>query len=195
MAKKIPFSNLNIDLLHPQGDQPKLTTQLIQWLLTTGKYIVIVVEIVVIAAFASRFKLDTDLTDLQDKIKQQAPYIESLKEQETFLRLTQFELSTISKNKADTPLWNELLVKITKSTPVTTRLTAINFDRTLKYPQTAMVITGQASSNIELSAFLKAIQNDSSFSNINLANLSYDRQNIIFSITGTINAPEGSSAK
>lgn len=186
MAKKGSFSTLNIDLLHPAGAQPKFSSQLIHWLLTTGRYIVIVVEIVVIAAFVSRFKLDSDLADIQDRIKQQAPYIESLKDQEILIRLTQFELKTVKDTKADSPQWTNILTKIATITPATTKLTNVNFDRTQNFPKTNISITGQASSNIELAAFLKALQNDAQFKDMALTNLSYDRQNIIFSITGSL---------
>lgn len=177
---------LKIDLIHPQGTQPKLLNRAFKWLLSSGRYIVIFAELVVIGAFVSRFKLDSDLTALQDSIKEQVPYIQSLKADEDLLRQTQFQLSTVKKIRSDTPNWQNILEKISHLTPVNTKVTNVGFDRVQKYPDTTFQINGQATSNTELAAFLKGLQNDSSFNNVSLTNLSYDRQLVIFTLSGGI---------
>ncbi len=186
MAKKASHPYLNIDLLHPAGSQPKLYVQIFRWMLSSGRYIVIIVELVVIGAFVSRFKLDSDLTNIQDRIKEQVPYIRSLKNDEALIRQTQFQLATVKQIRSEAPQWNLLMAKVASLTPVNTKLTNVNFDRTQDFPKTYIAITGLASSNTELAAFLKAIQSDPTFKDVVLTNLSYDRQYVIFTISGTI---------
>ncbi len=184
MAKRRPGFFINIDLLHPRSEQPKIWVKALSWMLSNGKYFVIVVEIVVVGAFLSRYKFDNDLANIQDKIKEQVPYIQSLHETELTLRTTQFQLATISKTKKESPNWSQLMTKIASLTPQNTKLTNVSFDRTQKLLKTSLTISGQANSNTELAAFVKALQQDQTFMDITLNSLNFDKQNLLFTISG-----------
>lgn len=187
MAQKPHHPTFDIDLLHPVGGQPKIYVQIFRWLLGTGRFIVVFVEIIVIGAFISRFKLDSDLSGLQDQIKEQIPYIQSLKKDENLIRQTQFQLASIKNTRSTNPDWGKLLTKIAAITPINTRLTNINIDTTETKNQTIIAITGEASSNIELAALLKALQADEeTFINPGLTNISYDKKAVIFTITADL---------
>lgn len=49
----------------------------LKWAVTTGRYIIILTELVVILAFLSRFKLDEDLRTLNEQINTQVGFLES----------------------------------------------------------------------------------------------------------------------
>lgn len=184
--KKIPtLSIFKVNLLIHKGEPPQIYTKLIKWLLTSGRYIVVFVEIIVVAAFIYRYKLDTDLSDLNEKIQEQVPYIQSLKSDEDLIRLTQFQLASIRQIKDDNPDFAQAITKIAAITPQNIRLTTLNFDRTQSYPETNMVISGLTPSNIELSAFISALKKDPAFSKITLTNISLEGQTS-FTITGSL---------
>lgn len=84
----------------PQEDWEKTSFgKLLKWVLTVGRWIVIVTELVVVLAFLSRFKFDRDLTDLNEKIKQQQAIITASAQFEEEFRLLQKRLLAINKLK------------------------------------------------------------------------------------------------
>ena len=62
-----------------------------------GRYIVILTELVVIAAFLSRFKLDRDYADLGDKITGKKAVLTAMANTESNFRLTQERLTALRK--------------------------------------------------------------------------------------------------
>lgn len=188
-AKSPELGLFKVNLLIQKGQQVKLHFKLVKWLLSSGRYIVAFVELVVIGAFIIRYKLDTDLIDLQEKIKEQAAYINSLKSDEAIIRQTQFRLGTVKQVRTENPDLSPLLAKLALLTPKPVTLTNIALDRTHQAASPATIsITGQSPSNLELSAFLKALQKDPTFSKISLANISFEG-NIVFTVTGIIASP------
>lgn len=175
----------NINLLINRGKSEKLYTKLLRWALSSGRFIVILVEMITIGAFVYRYKLDANLNDIQDQINQKAPYIKSLGTDEMDIRHTQFQLSTISKLKSENIDFSKPLTELTQIIPKSITLTNINLDRTEAYPNTSLSITGKTPSNLELSVFIKELQKNSNFSEITLANIAFDNQTT-FTITGKL---------
>lgn len=192
--KKITTSNLfKVNLLIHKGEQIKLYVKLIRWLLSSGRYIIVFVEIIVISAFVYRYKLDAELDDLQEKIKEQVPYLQSLREDEMLIRQTQFQLTTVKQTRKESPDFTQVMLKIAKITPKAIKLTTVNLDRTQSFPKTNLMISGQTPSNVELSAFLKALKKDPTFIGINLTNISFEGQTV-FTITGSLSEKGGGSS-
>lgn len=175
-----------VNLLIHKEDQPKIYLRFLKWLLSSGRFILVFVELLTIGAFVYRYKLDTDLIDIQEKIKEQIPYIQSLKRDEILIRQTQFQLATIKQIKQSNPDYTTTLLKIAQLTPQNIKLTSIALDRTQTFPKVSITINGQTSSNIELSAFIKALQKDPVFTDITLTNISFEGQTM-FTITGSLN--------
>ncbi|MDD2822659.1 MAG: PilN domain-containing protein [Candidatus Daviesbacteria bacterium] len=189
-ASKIP-SLFNINLLVHHGEKEKLYSKLIKWALSSGKFIVIFVEIITISAFVYRYKLDGDLSDLQDQINnQKIPYIKSLKADELLIKNTQFQINSISKLKSEKADFISPLNNLSKIIPQSIKLTNISFDRSQTYPKTTISLTGQSPSNMELSIFIKELQKNPNFSDINLTNISFENQTT-FTITGTLASTKG----
>src|SRR3989344_9262322 len=111
-AQKNPKHRINLNLLYPQGVPEKLPLKFLKWLISYGRYIVVVVEIVVLACFAVRFKLDADLADLKENINSQVPYLESLSVDEALIVQTQQRLSNVQKVVEASSLWNKTFTQI-----------------------------------------------------------------------------------
>jgi len=184
MASALKRNFLKLNLFISQTNQSKLYLRAFKWLLSSGRFLVVLVEFVVITGFVARFKLDADLADLQDQIKSQIPYIESLKNQEMNIRETQFQLSTMRQTATNQTNFRGILQAVAANTPKNIKLTNIN----LTVGQdgiTGVQITGISFTNYEIAAFLNALHSDNSFSNINLSNISFDKKQVDFTITGS----------
>lgn len=188
---KIKLRTLHLNLLISQANRPKFLSKLLRYLLSSGRFLVVVVEIVVITAFVYRYKLDSDLLNLQDQIKEQIPYVESLQKDEAIIRQAQFILSTTKQARSDSPNWTGILTKISSLTPKSAKLTNINLDRTQQAPKTIIKISGITPGYKELAAFINVLKKDPIFTNITLANISSEKTQIIFTVTGTLNQAGG----
>ncbi len=184
MAEPAQFPKLNLNLLYPQTLPTKFYARFLKWLLTFGRYIAVAVEILVLATFAARFKLDADLAALKEKINQQIPFIENLTETESLIRQTQFRLSTTQQITSISPSWSAILSKIANLTPASIRLTSINLivEKAGSKPQ--IKIIGSSPSNIEVAIFLAALRADNQFSGITLSSFTLDESAIQLAITG-----------
>jgi Tfp pilus assembly protein PilN len=193
--KSIPQSSpiknlLRTNLLNKKGDAIPLQVNLLKWLLSSGRFIVIFVEMIVIGAFVYRYKLDADLISLQEEITQQASYVQSLKSDEEIIRLTQFQLSSIREVKNSRIAYPPILSNVARLTPKNIRLTSINIQNDKTNKTTTLSISGNTPSNLELSAFIKALQSDPQFKDIALSNVSFEASTT-FTVNGQIAGPTG----
>lgn len=179
-----------VNLFINKGERPEIYLQVLKWLISSGRYIVIFVELVVIIAFISRYKLDADLAAIQEEIKEIIPYIQSLKADEKAIKETQYQLFSIKQIKDSDPNYPEVLNNIAKLTPQSIKLSNITIDRSKTYSKIDFSINGQTPSNIELSAFIKALKNYPLFSEITLTNISFEGITT-FTITGVLNKQQG----
>lgn len=164
---------LKINLLHRQDQPFKINFSALGWLATTGKYIIIVVELIVIGAFGARYYFDSKLATINEEINNNAlPYLKQLQQTEREIRLTQLQLSTIKKLKADNPAYPNTMTKLTALIPQDITLTNLNFDRTTAAPKVLLSVTGDSPSTKEIGAFLQSLKNDSAFKEVVLTNLS-----------------------
>lgn len=185
LLKNFQTSFLKVNLLISKEEQLKLPARLIKWILSSGRFIVIFVEIVTIGAFVLRYKLDAELLDIQDQINDQIPYIQSLKQNEMVIRQTQLQLSTIHQIKNNNPNYAAIFAHIAALTPYNTKLTSIALDRAQSFPKTTLTISGQTPSNLEISTLVKTLQKDPFFAEVTLSNISFEGQ-VTFTITGSL---------
>ena len=117
-----------INLLPERGFESTTTGRVLVWILSTFRVIVIVTEFIVMVAFLSRFWLDAQNSDLDEKIQQrQAVLAASLNFEQQF-KNTQIRLKIFSDlvNQKDE---GEILKLITESLPpdiILTELTTID---------------------------------------------------------------------
>lgn len=184
MPKDQSRTSLHINILQPQGNPEKIYVRFTRWLLSTGRYIIIIVEIIVLGAFVSRFKIDSDLETTKEASEQQIPFIESLKQDEQLIRQTQLQLATIRDIRQTTPDYTLIMQKISGTQPLGIKITSLNLEKNSGI--IALKITGQAKTNNDLSNFVAGLKADSNFSDINLVGAGVDQNIITFSITGSV---------
>lgn len=176
-----PKLTINLDLLKPQSNPEKLFTRLFRWLLSSGRYIFIFVESLVLIVFVARFKLDADLSTNKDKIEEQIPYIESLKSTETLIKQTQLKLSTISSFRSNNIDYSQILKKIADQTPSGVKL--INLSLQKEVSKVSIQLTGLAQNNNDLSTFIYGLKQDPIFQDVALTTISLEHGNLNFSVS------------
>jgi hypothetical protein len=98
----------------------------LQWSMSIGRYLVVFTELIVILSFLSRFKLDRDLTDLNEEIEVQKQTILSYADTEDRFNSVKTKLDLIQRvqeNQTILPALNFL----EKSLPIDVKLNQINF--------------------------------------------------------------------
>lgn len=183
MAKPAPKKRTSLNLLYPQGIPQKLPLKFLRWILTFGRYIAVVVEILVLITFAARFKFDQDLANINEEINKQVPFIESLKSQENLIRKAQFKIENINKTIEKSPSFANIIDKIANQTPTGVSLTNINFDTTSS--PTTIKLSGKSSSNNDLAIFLYGLNNEPTLKDVNLVNINFAEGVIEFVINAT----------
>lgn len=189
MAKTAPQEKtkvrINVNLLYPQGSPEKIFVKFVRWALSYGRFIVIVVEILVVSAFIARFKLDSDLSALKDEINSKLPYIESKIIDEALINQTQLRLDLIGQNNQNASKWTDTMKKISDQTPLTVQLNSLNITTndtgTLQFR-----LNGVSNSNASIGQFLNGLRADPTFKNVNLSNIAIEQDQITFTITGDI---------
>ncbi|OGH02964.1 MAG: hypothetical protein A2798_00870 [Candidatus Levybacteria bacterium RIFCSPHIGHO2_01_FULL_37_17] len=83
------FGSINL----VKSDKGETVERVINWLLSIGRILVIVTELVALGAFLWRFGLDQQLIDLHSKIKQKQAIVEAFKKNEEEYRNLQDRLS------------------------------------------------------------------------------------------------------
>ncbi len=184
--KSAPKFRISIDLLHPQGMPLKWPVQLIKWALSGGRYLGIAVEILVLVAFAARFKLDGDLANLKEQINQQVPFINSLSTQAQLIRETQFKISVVKNAYSSSTNWALVLRDLSSQTPPGVIYNSLIFNKPEGNQKLGFKIIGGASSNNDLAVFLNGLKNHEKFQNISLSNINFDSSGLNFTITGNL---------
>lgn len=85
----------SINLLPGKGDT--LLIQFLNWALTIGRLLIILVETLALGTFLYRFTLDWNIGDLKDKIKVQRSIVANYKSQEDNFRNLQTRLGLLKK--------------------------------------------------------------------------------------------------
>ena len=185
MPKSSPKLAIHLDLLKPQSNPEKLPVKFIRWLLSTGRYIFVFVEALVLIVFGARFKLDADLATNKEAIEQQIPYVESLKSYEILIKQTQLKLSTISSLKTAAVDYATILKRIADQTPTGVKITTLNLAKTID--KATIQISAQAQNNTDLSSFIQGLKSEPIFSNIDLTSVGLEKGNITFTVNAAVN--------
>lgn len=180
MPKSKSPLTIKLNLLKPQSNPEKIAVKLIRWLLSSGRFIFVVVNAIVLIAFGTRFKLDADLAAKKEAIEQQIPYIESLKLYEILIRETQLKLATIDNIKKNSLDWPQILKKIAEQTPLDVKITGINIVKNIG--SATIHINGETTVNNNITSFIRGLKEESTFSEVNLAGVGLEQNNIKFTI-------------
>lgn len=142
---------LTINLLPQDPFYETPLGRVMAWASTIGRYLVIFTEVIVIISFASRFKLDRDLTDLNSAIQQKSFIIDSYGNLENDVRLAQKKTDFLIQQKT---AYNalEILDILSASLPQDVALTLVQV-----YPQEIQV-TGSALTPEAIAQLVRLLQ-------------------------------------
>ena len=155
----------------PQEDWEKTNFgKFLKWLLNVGRWIVIVTELIVILAFLSRFKLDRDLTNLNETVKQKQAVVIASSEFEKEFRFLQKRLSTIEGLKKSQIEAGQILDVFAQLTPRGVQLS--NFSLADK----KVSLTATADSEFTLAAFLNSLKQSPKIEKLAISKISTDAE-------------------
>jgi Tfp pilus assembly protein PilN len=154
-----------INLLPQEEFDVSTLGRILKWAMGTFRIIVIVTEMVVMAAFLSRFWLDAQNSDLNDTIATKTAQIASQSDFEKQFRITQNKLS-IFKTLADSPQPSDKLNMVGSKIPPDVILTGVSVN------DTSAQINGVALSEADIAQLLDSLQNEKSLKTADLGSLS-----------------------
>lgn len=154
-----------IELLPREEWEKTSLGKLLKWTLTVGRYIVIATELIVILAFLSRFKLDRDLTDLYEDIKQKQAIIEASSDFEEEFRFLQKRLATIEDLEKKQLATAGIIEEISLLIPLDVSLTELRFDGK------EVSLTATALSEQGLASFINNLKTSDRFEKIVLSDV------------------------
>lgn len=181
----LPKPKIKVNLLYPQGLPQKLPTLFLNWLLSYGRVILILVEIMVLATFAMRFSLDAQISDNKELIQKQTQPLTILANEEASIRQTQFKLQFISSKMNQNIDLSNTLGKFAANVPAGLRLNNISIDNSVP-AQPSFRATGTASTNTEVNYFVSLLRKEPTFTDIALTSLGVDQNRITFSLVGNL---------
>ena len=111
MPNNLPSINL------VKNKQVPLFDRFMDWALTIGRLIVIITEVVAVAAFIYRFSLDDSLVNLHSAIKQQQNIVSILKNDENKYRNLQDRIALAATFSAKGIKTNQVIMDILKLIP------------------------------------------------------------------------------
>lgn len=183
---------LKINLLNPQGQQLRLPAKLLFWLFGYGRFIVILVEIVVIICFLIRFKLDADLENINKQIQTEVDSIKSHSSDELLIKQTQQRLKLIQQTYDASPDWKNSFSNLSSKVPNGVSFSTLNLQHDPNAKSVQFKISALAKSSNDLASFLQALkeadknEDQRLFKNVTLSNVSLSNNQISFTVAGII---------
>lgn len=183
----MPARNQTINLLTQDEFSNSGLGKVLLWALSIGRYIVVFTELIVILSFLSRFKLDRDLTDLNEEIGRQKAIILSYGDLEDQFRQTQAQLSLVRAAR-DQNYPDNLLEIIKTSLPPDIKI------QNLTLNPTSLSFSATALSPQSFSAFIKRLHQEPTLTDINLSSLTSKEGNAVIEFTVAANISKNSKA-
>jgi len=157
--------------------------RVLAWLLSTFRYIVILTEVVVIAAFISRFWLDAKTTDLNDAIKQKQAIISATLDFEKKFKDIQEKLNIYDQLTRAEVIPSALISTVASYLPPEAFLSTLNMT------ERQIQIKGRSFTERAIAQFIANLESSEKFSKVSLTQVGTDEQNIslmVFNITLTL---------
>lgn len=142
--------------------------QVLSWALSIGRWIVIVTELIVIAAFLGRFWLDMRLNTLKEDIETQKNLIQAFAQVESEFRQVQKRINSVADALKAQPDVRHIFGEFNKSFPQTTDL-SIN---QLNWNKNTISINGEAVDEKTISIFENNLRASPIVESVQLTNVS-----------------------
>lgn len=162
----MPATETKINLLPVDPLEQGFWGRFLKWGLSVGRYIVIATELVVILAFLSRFKLDRDLSDLNEAIAEKQAVLAAYSTLETDYREVAGRLKLIGQLRITGLMSQGELSNLEQLTPAD-----VSFG-TIRMTEIELELAGRARSETSLAAFLRALTTKGGFKNVTVGQIS-----------------------
>jgi hypothetical protein len=170
-----------VNLLPQEEFNVSITGRVLRWAMSTFRIIVIVTEMIVMAAFLSRFWLDAQNSDLNDAIKIKNAQITAQASLEKEFRNIQSKVNIFKEMQVGVKP-AQIVDAITSKLPADAVLTGISVS------EGATLITGTSAGESGIAQFITSLKTDKTFKSVNLAGVDSSEDNptqTIFSVNIT----------
>lgn len=119
----------SINLVIKPEDQQSISSQFLNWALTYGRYIIILIQIMVLSVFFMRFKLDRDRTDLKESTAQKKALIESFTDMEKEINRIHKRLRDVKTISTNQDIYPRVINFLEINTPSAVTYSSISFSK------------------------------------------------------------------
>jgi hypothetical protein len=181
----MPAKKKNQINLLPKEDFDKTTLgRVLTWALTTFRYIVIFVELIVVGGFLSRFYFDVQISNLNDSINEQSSAIKAKYEiLELPFRKIQTKLAILSDISKEANSVIPVLDELAQNTPTDSQIVS------LSKKDDKVIIQIATYSESSALAFTESLRNSEQFSNFFISRVESEKDSpfITYTLEGIIN--------
>jgi Tfp pilus assembly protein PilN len=128
-ARKDQKQDININLI-PQQEMEGALGQGVHWVLTVGRYLIIITEIIALAAFGISLKLTIDKNELNKRIEYAQEVVDSKQDFEKEFREVQNKISSVKKIRLEHFDNHLLITEFNKLLPKGISLTNLDINQT-----------------------------------------------------------------
>ena len=154
-----------INFLAKDGLDKSPIGKIFKWVLGVGRVIIMVTEVVAISTFLLRFKLDSNLTALNEEIAKKQLVVSASQELENNVRFLQKQLFAINLIELQDLRSTTVLNALSQITPLDVTLSNLQINKT------NISLTAESLSSAGLATFLKGLKTSEYFSQIDLTSV------------------------
>jgi Tfp pilus assembly protein PilN len=176
-----------INLLPKDSFEESDLGQFLRWALVTGRAVVVITELVVILAFASRFWFDKTLNDLMEVIDQKQALVQSYRTVEEQMRQVLIREAPITMALENNLEIETTLAQLVRATPIEVNFTKMNLSIT------GLSLAGQSSSEEGLAAFLSNLNKIEKVKKLSMGEIKFSQRDgkIEFDLTASFKDEAG----
>lgn len=161
--------------------------EILKWVLTVGRLLVIITELVAFTAFIYRFSLDRKLIDLHEKINQEQAIVSSLKDREELYRNLQERIATVSTITAFGSRNVKIFNDVAKLTPPGISFNSFDVDNS------KIAIDSNVQSISSLSNFISQLREYPEVSSVSITRIDNQSQTSGINVIISVKLKEGTS--
>lgn len=179
-----PATKKQVSLLPTQSNPQSAVNVAINWLTSIGRVVIIFVELIVVAAFLSRFWLDRTNADLSETLRQQNAILDSTKEFRVEFNVLKDRLEAIeslSQHKNIT----QALDSLVKSTPPSIFYQSLNLDTISDKLDTSLDVV--AYDNLTMVDFITNLILNPNIDNVTVTKIEKEPKTSFFVVSLSIN--------
>lgn len=166
-------------------DKPESIGQkFLRWLQTIGRHFLVSVELVVILVFLFRFKIDSQLSEINEELLKKQAIVANGAKLENDFKMLQLQLEAIDEIEKKNYYLDKILTELEKIIPLDVVLNELNLN------QESIILKGTSLSSIGMATFLNRLKVSPFFKELDFQNISSqpEKENLLeFQIGAVLN--------